>query len=214
MTVGIDFSIKSTAVTIIDKGIHFFYTFARKSIAHKDFFETLQTAGVTVVSLDDEPKLPKTANLTAKERSSTHDGILLTEAIARTLSIHNFSETDYIAIEGFSFASTGNRLSQISGYQWLLRSKLVKHCNVSVDQLYFFSPMTIKATAGKGNYKKEDMIREFIQSTDDNLKNSKFFVDVFNNPQKFQNKNGGWKKPIDDICDSYWIAKTLEKTLL
>ena len=43
MIVGVDFSIKSTAVTVISNlGNIYFYTFARKSVAKEDFFLTLQ----------------------------------------------------------------------------------------------------------------------------------------------------------------------------
>lgn len=210
MIVGIDFSIKSTAVTVISNfGIHYFYTFARKSVAKEDFFLTLQNSGVNVVSLPDETPLPKTANLTDKERSSIRDGLMLTESIVKTLKSHSFDENDHIAIEGFSFASTGNRLAQISGYQWLLRIKLMETLGIGAEQLSFYSPMTIKATAGKGNFKKEEMIEAFINS-DINCKFARRLIEA---PAEFQNKKGQWLKPLDDLVDSYWIAKTLEKTL-
>jgi hypothetical protein len=210
MIVGVDFSIKSTAVTVITNlGNIYFYTFARKSVAKEDFFLTLQSSGVNVISLPDEPPLPKTANLTDKERSSIRDGIMLTNSIAQTLAAHSFAEEDHVAIEGFSFASTGNRLAQISGYQWLLRAKLMETLKISTDQLSFYSPMTIKATAGKGNFKKEEMIEAFINSGVD----CKFARRLREAPAEFQNKKGQWLKPLDDLVDSFWIAKTLEKTL-
>jgi hypothetical protein len=211
MVVGIDFSIKSTAVTLIDNdGSHHFYTFARKSVAKEDFFVTLKNAGVNVIMLDDEPPLPKTANLTDRERSSIKDALMQTQAIAKMLAAWSFTENDSIAIEGFSFGSTGNRLAQISGYQWLLRSLIIQQCGISPDRLWFFSPMTIKATAGKGNFKKEQMIEAFINAEVDHA----FHTEFVNNPLYFQNKKGAWLKPCDDLCDSYWIVKTMQKTLL
>jgi hypothetical protein len=148
--------------------------------------------------------------LAERERSSIKDGITLTKSMSQMLAHWSFTEEDHIAIEGFSFGSTGNRLAQISGYQWLLRYNLIEDCDISADQLWFFSPMTIKATAGKGNFKKEDMIEAFINSDCQ----SEFANALRNDPAKFQTKKGVWLKPIDDIVDSYWIAKTLEKTLL
>lgn len=211
MVVGIDFSIKSTAVTLItNDGTHHFYTFARKSVAKEDFFITLRNAGVHVITLNDEPPLEKTANLTAKERSSIKDALMQTEAIARMLSTWSLTEEDSIAIEGFSFGSTGNRLAQISGYQWLLRSLIIQHCGITPDRLWFFSPMTIKATAGKGNFKKEQMIEAFINNEVDHA----FHSDLTTAPLSYQTKRGQWLKPLDDIIDSYWIVKTLQKTLL
>lgn len=211
MVVGIDFSIKSAAVTLIDNdGIHHFYTFARRSVAKEDFFIALRNAGVNVVTLDDEPPLAKSANLTTRERSSIKDALIQTEAIANMLSKWSLTEKDSIAIEGFSFGSTGNRLAQISGYQWLLRSLILQYCNISPDRLWFFSPMTIKATAGKGNFKKEQMIEAFINNKVDHA----FHDELVNAPLSYQTKRGQWLKPLDDIIDSYWIVKTLEKTLL
>lgn len=209
MIAGIDFSIKSSAVTILadSEELHF-YTFARNSVAKEDFFITLQNNGVNVINLPEEKPLLKSANLTERERSSIKDCLMQTRSISNMLGSWNFKEKDSVAIEGFSFASTGNRLAQISGYQWVLRANLVEDCKISPDQLWFFSPMTIKATAGKGNYKKEQMIEAFINSDC----NSKFANALRNAPTKFQNKKGNWLKPIDDLVDSYWIVKTLQKT--
>lgn len=211
MIVGIDFSIKSPAVTVIhrEEGTQFF-SFPRKSIAKEDFFITLENNGVSVITLEDEPALPKTVKLTQREQSSIKDAFMEIDAIIDMLSNWKFTKDDCIAIEGFSFGSSGNRLAQISGYQWLLRAQLIRVLMIAPEQLYFFSPMTIKATAGHGHYKKEDMINALIQSDC----NTKFTNAIRQAPAEFQNKKGNWLKPIDDICDSYWIAKTLEKTLL
>lgn len=210
MIVGIDFSIKSPAVTVITNGGEFhFYTFARNSVAREDFFITLKNHGVNVVNIPDEAGLSKKALLTERERSSTADGIMQVESITQALSTWAFSEDDQVAIEGFSFGSTGNRLAQISGYQWLLRYLLCQNCKIPVGNLWFFSPMTIKATAGKGNFKKEEMIQAFL----DQPLNNELHAGMKNHPAEFQNKKGAWLKPIDDICDSFWVAKTLMKTI-
>jgi hypothetical protein len=210
MIAGVDFSIKSPAISLLtDGGEWKFYTFARHSVAKKDFFLTLQQHGVNVIALPDEQALPKSAKLTDRERSSIKDGIMQTRMISKTLSAWSFNKNDQIAIEGFSFGSTGNRLAQISGYQWLLRVFFIEDCKINANQLWFFSPMTIKATAGKGNFKKEQMIEAFINSDC----NSAFAQALRTAPAEFQTKKGSWLKPVDDIVDSYWIAKTLEKTL-
>ena len=109
-----------------------------------------------------------------------------------------------------TFASSGNRLSQLSGYQWLLRYFLLEELNVRPQNFHVFSPMTIKATAGKGNLKKDGMIQAFIESTDEQLLETHFWNDLQVEPLSFQNRKGGWLK-IDDIVDSYWVLQTLEK---
>jgi len=213
MIIGIDFSIKSPAITIkSDLGILYHHTFPRKSVIKEDFAITLENCGVNVHLLDDEKTLSKNANLTDRERSSIEDSLMEIDAIIEVLKTYNIdSESTYVAIEGFSFASNGNRLSQLSGYQWLLRSQLVRGLNIPIKNIWFFSPMTVKATAGKGNYKKEEMITAFIKES---LEYTKFAKMLNEAPAEFQNKKGGWLKPLDDIADSYFVLKTLEKTIL
>ena len=73
--------------------------------------------------------------------------------------------------------------------------------------------MTVKATAGKGNLKKEGMIDTFIQHNNEELQSSGFWKAIHDNPSQFQTKKGVWLKPIDDVVDSYWVLRTLQKTL-
>ena len=79
------------------------------------------------------------------------------------------------------------------------------------ENMWIFAPMTVKATAGKGNFNKEKMLEAFMNCDDPILLNSKFFQALKNTPEEFQNKKGAWVKPIDDIIDSYWVMKTLIK---
>jgi hypothetical protein len=213
MIIGIDFSIKSPAVTIqTASGEIHFHSYPRKSVLKEAFADLLTGVGVNMHMLDDEKALPRAANLTDKERSSMQDAFMLVGEIIDSLKQYTqwTEEEIYIAIEGFSFASTGNRLAQISGYQWLLRSRLVHDLDIPVENVWIFAPMTIKATAGKGNFKKEEMIEEFLKEAP--LKNP-FRKALREQTSSYQKKNGQWHKPIDDIVDSYWVARTLEKTI-
>lgn len=209
MIVGIDFSIKSCAITVIDAGRPHFYTYARKSVAKEEYFQLLEACEVNVHRINDELPLHKNATLTERERSSTQDGITLSKSIAMSLSDWDFTYNCNAAFEGFSFGSTGNRLSQISGYQWIVRRDLLRGLGLPLDNMWFFSPMTIKATAGKGNFKKEQMIEAFLEEDMDHFLHQRMRT----TPEDFQTKKGLWLKPIDDIVDSYWVAKTLEKTI-
>lgn len=209
MTVGIDFSIKSCAITVINGSQLNFYTYARKSVAKEEFFQLLEGCDVNVSRLEDEPPLHKNATIAERERSSTNDGIKLSKSIVMSLNEWDFTYNAHVAFEGFSFGSSGNRLSQISGYQWLLRRDLLRGLGLPLDNMWFFSPTTVKATAGKGNFKKEQMIEAFLQEDEDHLLHRRMRTC----PEEFQTKKGLWLKPIDDIIDSYWVAKTLEKTI-
>jgi hypothetical protein len=123
-------------------------------------------------------------------------------------------EIESWAIEGFSFGSTGNRLAQISGYQWLLRHMISHNYVIGSEAMWVFAPMTVKATAGKGNFKKEDMITAFLSSEDPALRETGLWKALTTEPASFQNKKGAWLKPIDDIIDAYWVLRTLEKHMV
>ena len=69
--------------------------------------------------------------------------------------------------------------------------------------------MTVKATAGKGNFKKEQMIEAFMQSDDPILQKCGLYKALNTDPTLFQTKRGVWLKPLDDVVDSYWIMKTV-----
>jgi len=209
MILGIDFSLKSPAATLKSGETYTFYTFARTDVVKEDVSIALKAAGVIVNLIDSEPKVPKKATIAERERSSLKDAAILVPGIVKwftDLPIKSY------AIEGFSFASTGNRLAQISGYQWMLRWEMYKG-GILPDDFWIFSPMTIKAVAGKGNFKKDEMIAAFLGSDDETLKNTGLWKAMTNSPHLFQNKKGAWEKPTDDIVDAFFVLKTLEKAL-
>ena len=206
MILGIDFSIKSAAATLKSGDYYTFYSFARKGVIKQDAKIAFAAAGVQIVESDEEPApSSKKATIAERERASVKDALKLIPNI-----VDRFTEMriDRWAIEGFSFASTGNRLAQISGYQWVLRWELIK-AGLDIDSFYIYSPMTIKATAGKGNFKKEQMIDAFMQSDDPILQNCGLYKALNTNPTLFQTKRGAWLKPLDDVVDSYWIMRTV-----
>lgn len=206
MILGIDFSLKSTAATLKSGDTYTFYTFARTDVIKEDTSLALKAAGVIVNTLPPEPSLPKKSTIAERERSSLDDACTLIPEITKWFSDLNI---DAYGIEGFSFASTGNRLAQISGYQWVLRWELHK-MGMTTEKFWIFSPMTVKATAGKGNFKKEEMIAAFINSEDTDLQKTGLWKALKNQPSLFQTKRGAWVKPIDDIIDSYWVLKTTQ----
>lgn len=210
MILGIDFSIKSTAATLLSGDAYTFYTFARTDVIKEDVAIALRAAGVIVNSLPSEQPLPKKASIAERERSSLQDANALIPEITKWFTDIGIKA---YGIEGFSFASTGNRLAQISGYQWVLRWEMLK-AGIPPENFWIFSPMTIKATAGKGNYNKDEMIAAFLASEDPALQNSGLWKAMSSQPSLFQNKKGAWHKPIDDLIDSYFVLKTVEKTLV
>jgi hypothetical protein len=209
ITLGIDFSIKSPAVTLLSGDDLVFFAYPRNGTAKENVLLSLDDAGVQVYRLPNEEPLPKKSTIAVRERSSLEDATMQIESIYKSFC-ERLNDKILVGIEGFSFASTGNRLAQISGYQWVLRYLLHKEGGMKAEDFYIFAPMTVKATAGKGNYKKDDMINAFLQSDDPRLHKSLFWQKLKNESSSFQNKKGGWEKPIDDIIDSYWVLRTLE----
>jgi hypothetical protein len=206
MTLGIDFSIKSTAITAQREDEYSFYTFARKGVIKEDVKAALESCGVFVVETSEVTATGKKPTIGDRERASLEDSQLLINAILESFP----DPIDRFGIEGFSFASTGNRLAQISGYQWVLRWELMKK-GVNPENFQVYSPMTVKATAGKGNFGKQEMIQAFIDCDEQSLNSNGFHQALKQSPSNFQNKKGGWLKPVDDLIDSWWVLKTLKK---
>jgi hypothetical protein len=212
--IGIDYSIKSPAIAICDSTNSeiTFLSFPRDKEINRDCEVSLTEAGVHITKLNPTPISPKKTSIAETERQSMFDAIYQTSEIltaVRKVIGDNFANS-YIGIEGFSFASTSSRLAQISGYQWLLRYQLLE-AGLNLDNFYVFAPTTVKATAGKGNYKKEDMITAFLNAKNEDLEKNIFFQTISKYPEEFQNRKGSFLKPIDDIIDSYWILQTLYK---
>ena len=222
MNIGIDYSIKSPAVTLIDsEGNYHFIFFPRTDVIKTLVAKYLNESDVEVNILDKEPTLDKKALLAVRERSSFIDANKQIASIVSAIhqkhsegiwNIKDHKDLTYtVGIEGFSFGSTGNRLAQISGYQWVLRYMLYNSGKLKPDNLHVYAPMTVKATAGKGNFKKEQMIDAFLNSQDTKVQETVFWQAMTKTPEYFQNKKGAWEKPIDDIIDSFWVLQTLLK---
>lgn len=214
MKIGIDFSIKSTAVAIRDdKNNILLCSFPRTDVVKPIVADYLRKAGIYLNILPTEPALPKKSTIAERERSSLIDATMQVSSIISQISNLGKCENSKVGIEGFSFASTGNRLAQISGYQWLLRYNLFVKGYMDTDDFHVYAPMTVKATAGKGNYKKEDMIDAFLNSTDPDIMTNDFWIAMKNSPHYFQTKKGKWEKPVDDIVDAFWVLRTLENNV-
>jgi hypothetical protein len=150
-------------------------------------------------------------NFLTREREKLIDGIELADFIAEYL-IANVGTTHVkIALEGFSYGSTGNSFIDIVQYNSMLRYRLTQ--TFGADNIFIFQPSHVKKNAGKGNANKHYMTKAFQDNVfnDNDLKLSKLW-------QYCKDKDYSEKipKPIDDIVDSYFILQSilkLEKTL-
>lgn len=214
LLVGIDYSITSPSIAILQNGTYNFAVFPRTHSVTSNLREELHQSQVSVINVAETETLPKKAALTLTERRALQDAQQQIQTLMGYLSplLTGSMDRVQIAIEGLSFASTSSRLSQISGYQWLLRRELLA-LGLPLDHLWIFTPNQVKATAGKGNFSKEEMITAFISEQETKLLTHPLHIKLNHTPELFQTKRGNWLKPLDDICDAYWIIKTLEKNL-
>lgn len=111
-----------------------------------------------------------------------------------------------IGIEGFSYGSISSSTLDLALYNSFLRIKLLEE--FGDDCIVIVSPTEGKKTLSrKGNAKKEDQIKSFIDNR---------------TKDEFIEKNGLWKylndlkdidfkniKPVDDLCDSYGILRSI-----
>jgi len=204
--IGVDFSMNSAAICTLRNDKYNFYAFPRG--VQKRIKENLDSSGV-ILNIIPKEKL-ESKILADKERFNSNDADF---AINKIIIILNdvLLNTDAIGIEGIAFMARGNSIAQFAGYHYILRYLLSKY--VGYENIHVFAPNSIKMTAGKGNFKKFQMIDAFINSEDKDLHETQFHKKIKIEPELFQTKTGNWLSPIDDIVDSFWTLQTLLKTL-
>lgn len=207
--VGIDYSLKSPAVAILYDNEVKYFAFPRENTLKNTYIETMIRAGISVTIV---PNVTNVKDLSANERVNSKDA----ENLATTLcnSIRHYVNADScIAIEGISFASPGNTKVQYAGFHYILRLIIHKELNIPYENIYIYAPNSVKKTAGKGNYKKHQMIEAFIDSDAPELINNVLKKTLIDVPETFQSpKAKSWVKPLDDIIDAWWTLKTLIDT--
>jgi hypothetical protein len=110
-----------------------------------------------------------------------------------------------IALEGFSYGSTGNSFIDIIQYNTFLRSSLL---NVyGADKIYIMQPSHVKKLAGKGNANKHYMVNAFQSNIldDQSLEDTTLW-----NWLKDKDYSEKIPKPIDDLVDSYFILNAIK----
>jgi hypothetical protein len=197
---GIDFSINHPSVCIYDtstKECSFLVFPKERSKGHKNLQDT-EVSIIDIQRLD----VQNGTSTTDRERVLTTNAIILSECLVRHLP----PDIDVVGLENLAFGASSNRLAEIAGYQYILRERLVN--KYGSNNIYFFAAMSVKAKAGSGKFDKNQMIEKFLDSelTGLNLK----LHDKLRNELPFFKKTKNWIKPIDDIADSYWIAKCTE----
>lgn len=109
-----------------------------------------------------------------------------------------------ISSEGLSFGSKGDAMLDLSGYKYVLLSKLKE---LGFENIKTYSPITIKSIAGcnkKSEYGKLAMI-EKIKEENNNIHS---FIDSLKNTPEILKKKTAYVNCVDDLVDAYWCLKT------
>lgn len=199
---GVDFSLNSPAVCINDDNKFSYYSLYRPGKLTKK-----EVIGIDVLkefknlNLNINKPIVESKNYQVRENNNLIEAEFLTDSIIEYIQSKIKDSEVKIGLEGFSYGSTGNRLAELAGYNYLLRHKLIKNnYNFSI-----YSPKTIKSIAGNGNYNKDQIAESYLNIIDDDE------LRVFLNDNKdtlFINRH--WIKPIDDLIDAYFTAKTVQ----
>lgn len=196
----IDFSINSTCVAVLNQDGYLWHHFGREKSSY--FKLSCPSFGQTLL-----PKRERGEDYCSTERMKIKDSMALCQNVIEFLKIHN---VERVAFEGHSFNSKGNSLLELVSYQFLLRSMLVSELKMEENNLFFYSPITIKSFAGGAKFKKKDMLMKFLESDDKILTNNEVYK-TLNSSLDSVIKGEDVVKPIDDLVDSYWILKKLEQ---
>ena len=211
--IGIDFSLNSPAVCIQDHDGSYefisFFNFGNRNWTGEKIPKAFQLHK-DLVSNGAIQAIPYNRDLNSKEfvereREKLIDGKNVANVIISEI-IKKHKPTDVkIALEGFSYGSTGNSFIDIIQYNTFLRSSLL---NVyGADKIYIMQPSHVKKLAGKGNANKHYMVNAFQSNIldDQSLEDTTLW-----NWLKDKDYSEKIPKPIDDLVDSYFILNAIK----
>lgn len=219
--IGIDLSITSTGMTILDveNKKYTFFNFPGmeqgKNISYKSHAKAIANNGDF---FSDIVLVPYTRYKQAKKDSKEYDYIIeqrlkikeamnLTGTIVGTIKEHTEPDSEIsIAIEGFSYGSQSSSYIDLIMYQSVARAVLV--ATFGENCLNIISPSDNKKFfSSKGNANKALMIKSFIdQHVKDDIVVETSLYKYAKNERIDEAKD---PKPIDDIVDSYALVTSL-----
>jgi Holliday junction resolvasome RuvABC endonuclease subunit len=195
ISIGVDFSIISTAMCVkIDNNFKFYwFPKVEPNNAIPKYWEEIKTVATIIPYNGKKSKHNYTTN-SIKDVNNAH---LLSELILDCLL--DIDKNIPINIEGFSFASTGASFIDLIAYQSIFRSEIVRDGRI----FNVYSPTTIKKTfSGSGKSTKDEMCKVFTHENAEcqNVQNLQKLV------ENCVKDRSNIKKPLDDLVDSYAIA--------
>lgn len=207
--IGIDYSLISPAVCVFDgiqyRFISFFDDYGKdwKNRKSKDFNYHRILDGY----IEQHPYTRHIDKSTYRTEQTTkmESAKMISGTIINVLDKIVGSNDVSIGLEGFSYGSISSSTLDLALYNSFLRIKLMER--FGDECLVIISPSEGKKhLSGKGNAKKDDMIKAFINNrlNDDILENNLFWQYCKSNDLDYKNI-----KPIDDLVDSYGILSSI-----
>jgi hypothetical protein len=211
--IGIDFSLNSPAVCVKrhDGSYRFisFFNFGDREWESKKILKAFQVHR-DLSDMDAIIAIPYNRQVGSKDflenqREKLIDGKAIAELIVNYIVSLYGTSSIKIALEGFSYGSTGNSFIDIIQYNTFLRSMLLDA--FGAKNIYIVQPSHVKKLAGKGNANKHFMAKAFQDDVliDPNLRKTKLW-----NWSKEKDFSEKIPKPIDDMIDSYFIVNTIK----
>jgi hypothetical protein len=225
MLAGIDFSLNSTAISIANENneIIFFNLYntvkrynGKKDINLKEFTSNYselkilnEINGVNIVPFTIEWN--KGNNYNSKQQTKFNKFQEHVQNITNCFreSIGSRPNNKLFALEGYSYNSQTKSLIDIAECTSLLKLELSIYS--TDNNVNIFSPSEIKKTAtGKGNSPKLNLFYSFLEEKD---KRIKYLQQSINNNYSTFLKREIVTSPLDDLIDSYYVLRTLEKSI-
>lgn len=202
-----DFSCNKPALCINIDGNISYAVFPSKVDKITD--EKLNSVNIEVFNRNLEP-ISKNSTLSDSDliieqvsRAKTLANMIVSYIIQKLTEIQCPVTDAIIANEGFSFASSGNAVLDLSGYKYILMSELI---DKGFKDFRTYAPITIKKTAecSKKGMGKEDMIQAAGKAECEHPFNKA----IANNPESLKKKTA-WVACVDDLADAYWCMRTV-----
>ena len=216
LVIGIDFSLLSPGICIIENNKHKWISVFTTDEDHKKLlskegpFKILDGAKDISINLH-EKNDKQGVTYSHTERNKLIASVEEVYSLIKQIKKHtdSFSGDIYVAMEGISFGSKGNTLIDICMATGILRDAIVKDLlKGQADRFYVFSPGTIKKYALKGNAQKNELYEAIVSKPE--LAGLEFVKLLTMYKESWITPGGVVKKPLDDLVDATWIALLLK----
>lgn len=207
--ISFDFSINKPAMCIYHNNKLYFYTWPL-NIDNKSI-EILKQCDVNVCNRNLQPINKKQYDSNSLVYEHVKRSSLLTDLIINDImsfiKFHNIDKNNIIiSSEGLSYASNGDATLNLAAYKQVLLTKLYENDLVNIKT---YSPITIKATAGKSK-KGEGSKTSMIDAIKEEEKNHKL-IEILSTNDNLLKKKTAYIQTVDDLVDAYWCLKTTLK---